>query len=148
MNHGTPRDFEGEGRHLSQGTVNPSYGSQKHADVVLDQKSLKDFKEHLMWIAEELDEAEAHKDSDKITKLKEEHDRILEQLRKAYGLGGKSREFSDPGEKARKSVQAAVSRSLKRIQREHRDLWRHLYNSIATGYWCLYDPSEDIQWSL
>jgi hypothetical protein len=142
-----PRDVDLEKQYRPKPTEVSSSDSQKDADMILDSRALRELKDKLVWLEEELDRAELNKDLDRATRLKEEKEAIVEELNKARGFGGKSREFSDAGEKARKSVQAAISRSLKKIQRENLDLWRYLNSSIKTGYYCVYVPSEDIEWS-
>jgi 6-pyruvoyl-tetrahydropterin synthase len=115
--------------------------------MVLDFQAQREIRNRLKWLEEKLDEALLNNDLGRANNLTAEKEAIIEQLGKASSLGGKSRKFSDEEEKARKRVQASISRSLKRIEKEHPDLWRHLYSSIRTGYYCAYVPLDDIEWA-
>lgn len=65
---------------------------------------------------------------------------MLEQLASAYGLAGRPRKTGDPGERARTAVTARIRDAIRRIERLHPELGKHLARSIRTGTSCAYDP--------
>jgi len=116
--------------------------------VILDEQALERIKEHLDWLYIELEEAVESNDLERANHLREEKEHIEEYLSKASGSFGRSRKFSDEGEKARKRVAAAIRRTLEAIEKENTDLWRHFKSCIKSGYSCSYEPLDDIEWSF
>ena len=85
----------------------------------------------------ELDDAEACADLERAARARIELDTLLDELRRASGLGGRARSFSDDAERARVSVHKAIKRALRmiaevdpelggrpRVARRHRDALR------------------------
>jgi hypothetical protein len=132
----------------SAGDHDHSLPPDENVDVILDAQAQENIKKELDWLERELEEAAQNNDLERASHLREEKENILEHLSKASGSFGRSRKFSDEGEKARKRVAAAIRRTLEAIEKENTDLWRHLKSCIKTGYSCSYEPLEDIEWSL
>ena len=65
--------------------------------------------------ASELDDAEACADLERAARARLELDAVLDELRRASGLGGRSRSFGDDAERARVSVHKAIKRALRMI---------------------------------
>lgn len=95
--------------------------------------------------SEELEEAKRDNDLGRIEKLKSDMDGLADELARATGLGGRSREKTD-ADKVRKSVSMAVSRDIERIGGEHAALGRHLSAAINSGYTFRYAPAQPIDW--
>jgi hypothetical protein len=117
-------------------------------DPILDFQAMAEINNKLNWLEEQIEEAMNENDIGKEDYLKAEKKAILEHLSQASNISGKSRQFIDEGEKARKRVAVAIRRALEAIEKENTDLWRHLNSYINTGYHCSYEPSEDIEWSF
>ena len=115
---------------------------------ILDYEATKSLKNKLNYLKEELAKAEGNNDEGWMSKLREEIEVIEKQLVNAYRPSGQLSNFTDSGDKARKRVANAITRSLKKIEKENIHLWRHLNSFIDKGFRCSYDPPDDIEWSF
>lgn len=119
------------------------------AGDILDAQTIKEIQEQLRGLHEDLAEAEKNNDLGMASKYKEEIELLESYISQAYSKKkGRSRKAADPADKARKAVSRSITRSLRKIKIEHPSLWRHLYNSIKTGFFCSYNPETRIDWSL
>ncbi|RQX28948.1 hypothetical protein DLJ57_22255, partial [Micromonospora chalcea] len=73
---------------------------------------------------------------------------LLDQLRTAAGLAGRSRRLGDQAERARKAVTGRIRDTLRRIDQRHPALAAHLRESVTTGGACRYLPPEPVSWRL
>ena len=71
---------------------------------------------------------------------------IAEQLRKATGLGGRSRRASSSADRVRVAVTRRIRAAIAQIAKHHAPLGTHLTSSIRTGYFCCYEPAEERVW--
>jgi hypothetical protein len=71
---------------------------------------------------------------------------LLEEMRKATGLGGRARKMGDAAERARSAVTWRIRNAIKKIEPAHSALARHLANSIKTGVFCSYTPEKETNW--
>ncbi len=115
---------------------------------LLDQTSKDEYRRRLTEIASDLDEAREHGHVLTVEQLQEERDTILEELRRATGLGGRDRSAPSPEERARTRVRKQIKAVLDRLSKHHLPLSQHLQNSIKTGYLCSYEPDQDVEWTL
>ncbi|QYJ05286.1 alpha/beta fold hydrolase [Nocardioides panacisoli] len=95
--------------------------------------------EDALTLAEERAEPSAH--------LAEERAWLVHELEAAYGLGGRARSVPDEVERARKAVYRRVADALRRIDRAHPVLGRHLHHAVHTGTYCSYAPERDLHWT-
>ena len=72
--------------------------------------------------------------------LDTERQALIDQLKAATGLGGRSRRLGDNAERARKSVTNRIRNTLKKIEAVHPALAAHLDGAVATGSACVYRP--------
>jgi hypothetical protein len=121
----------------------PTLGS---AGEVLDAQALREYKERIAEIDEELVEAESNNDLGRKNSLNEEREALYAEVGRATGLHGKTREASSDRERARQAVSAAIHRALRAIKREHEPLWQHLRNSLKTGEFLSYRPERPTPW--
>ena len=70
---------------------------------------------------------------------------LTNELARATGLGGRSRENSDI-ERARKQVSMAVARGIEKIAKRHESWGRHLMTAITSGRTFRYAPERKIDW--
>ncbi|MFG3339195.1 ATP-binding protein [Glycomyces sp. NPDC048151] len=118
-------------------------------DDVLDAEARARFRDHLETLDEQIDTAAALGDDARAARLDAERQALIEQLKAATGLGGRSRRLGDNAERARKSVTNRIRNTLKKIEAAHPALAAHLHGSVATGSACVYRPgSEAPQWEL
>ena len=115
---------------------------------LLDAQARTEYQTAIRELDEEINEAERNNDVERAANLKEQRDLILEQLRAAFGLGGRERRTGSPAERARVNVTKQVGKAVERIEKEHEALGRHLRNAIRTGAFCSYRPETPTDWVL
>jgi hypothetical protein len=117
------------------------------ADPVLDDRA----KAHYRRLAErhkESDRALGRHDDDRAADLDHERQDLIDELRRATGLAGRSRRLGDEGERARKTVTARVRDRMRRLDQRHPELAHHLRATISTGLTCRYQPAGDVTRTL
>jgi hypothetical protein len=122
--------------------------SEAGADVVLDERARREFRQRLADLDDELAEAEQASDLGRLGRIKAERDAIAHELAAALGLGGRARTLGDPAERARKAVSARIRDAIDRIGAEHPDLGSHLRASVRTGTFCCYEPAAPVGWRV
>ncbi|WP_444950084.1 ATP-binding protein [Micromonospora ureilytica] len=118
------------------------------ADPVLDDEAKARYRRHLARLDEEIDRAAARDDDRKVSKLDAERGALLDELRAAAGLAGRSRRLGDEAERARKTVTARIRDTLRKLDDRHPELASHLRDSVSTGTTCRYLPASPQPWQL
>jgi hypothetical protein len=129
-----------------RGTPGPAAGSGLGPPI--DTRARAAYKARLAEIDAELDQADGAADLERSARAHAERDALVEQLTSAYGLAGRPRRTGDPAERARTAVTARIRDAIRRIERLHPELGRHLARSVRTGTFCAYDPDPPRQWDL
>jgi len=132
-------NFEDEGLHVSH---------LGDAGEILDERAKTEYKARLNELEEEIADAESNNDPERLSQAIEQRDALTQQLTSAFGIGGRSRNAADPGERARKAVSGAITRSLKIFRREHTTLWHHVDSSLSMGIFFSYCPEHPVSWKL
>jgi hypothetical protein len=114
---------------------------------LLDDKARKQYKDRLNSIESEMHEAKSNNDLAQCERLEDQKQRLIEELKAATGLGGRSRTFTNESEKARKAVARAIGTALTKIGEHHPDLAKHLDDRIERGGECRYE-GDDIEWEV
>jgi tetratricopeptide (TPR) repeat protein len=118
-------------------------------DDLLDAEARARYRDHLETLDEQIDTAAALGDDARAARLDAERQALIEQLKAATGLGGRSRRLGDNAERARKSVTNRIRNTLKKIEAVHPALAGHLHAAVATGSACVYRPEPEApQWEL
>ncbi|WP_130332383.1 ATP-binding protein [Micromonospora kangleipakensis] len=117
-------------------------------DPVLDDEAKARYRRHLQRLDDEIDRAAARGDESKLAALDAERAALLDQLRAAAGLAGRSRRLGDEAERARKTVTARIRDTLRRLDDRHPALAAHLRDTVSTGSTCRYLPAEPLPWHL
>ncbi|WP_051703960.1 AAA family ATPase [Glycomyces sp. NRRL B-16210] len=118
-------------------------------DDLLDAAARARYREHLETLDEQIDTAAAIGDDARAAALDAERRALIEHLKAATGLGGRSRRLGDNAERARKSVTNRIRNTLKKIETGHPALAAHLQAHVATGSVCVYQPGPDApDWRL
>jgi len=94
----------------------------------------------------EIAEADAAHDSLRSEQACAERKALIHEPAAAAGLGRRRRRLGDETERARKTVGARIRDVLRRIERIHPELARHLRTTISTGTMCVYAPTDDCRW--
>ncbi|MFG1712027.1 ATP-binding protein [Micromonospora sp. NPDC049203] len=118
------------------------------SDPVLDDEAKVRYHRHLRRLDEEIDRAAARDDGRRLAELDAERAALLDQLRAAAGLAGRTRRLGDQAERARKAVTGRIRDTLRRIDERHPVLAAHLRESVTTGGACRYRPPEPVPWRL
>ena len=118
----------------------------RDAGEVLDQQAIEEYKDAVLNLKEDLEEAEELNNSDRAAHLREQIKLFEHELLKAHGLGGRIRKAGDIPDRARKAISSALNRSLSKISSEDPSLGRHLRNSINMGRTCSYSPDSLTNW--
>ncbi|MBF6240129.1 AAA family ATPase [Nocardia otitidiscaviarum] len=116
------------------------------ADTVLDERAKAEFRRRLQRLDEEIDRATARSDDDRAAEMDTERAALLDELRRAAGLGGRSRRLGDDAERARKTVSARIRDALRRLDHAHPELAEHLRACVSLGLVCRYQPQREIRW--
>ncbi|MFJ3598940.1 ATP-binding protein [Streptomyces sp. NPDC090126] len=121
---------------------------QLGGDPVLDEEAKRRYKEHLERLDAEIDRAAARDDTEQVEKYGRERQALLDELRTAAGLGGRTRRLGDQTERARKTVTARIRDTLRKLDPLHPALAAHLKASVTTGTTCAYRPERSPDWQL
>jgi hypothetical protein len=119
-------------------------------DKVLDSRAKTAYRARIEELREDLEEAEDANDLERESRVRAELDFIVRELARAVGLGGRDREVTSMGERARSAVSKSLHASLRRIEKAHPTLGAHLAMTVRTGYFCSYkpDPRAPIEWRM
>lgn len=122
----------------------PSLGS---AGKATDKKALKQYRDRLRFIEDELAPARAEGDSRRIKALTKEQRLLNAHLASVTGLGGRIRTVAEDLERMRKSVAGAIDRTCTAIdEAEHPLLAHHLRTFIHKGRQLSYQPTPLLRW--
>jgi pimeloyl-ACP methyl ester carboxylesterase len=115
-------------------------------EPVVDRRALAAYRARLRELEEGLDEAESRGDARRNGQLEAERQALLGELRKATGLGGRTRKMADDAERARKAVSGRIRQAIAAIQAAHPALGEHFAGCVATGTYCSYGPKSSTSW--
>jgi DNA-binding response OmpR family regulator len=113
------------------------------AGEILDSQAKATYKRRLEELREELEEAQAFGDQERIARVQQEIDFLTEEIVSGIGLGGRDRRAASAAERARVNVTRAIKAALQRLSTHHSALGLYLTCTINTGTFCSYTP--DIQ---
>jgi hypothetical protein len=116
------------------------------SDEVLDRRARDEIAARLRALESELARADERGDQAASARAGAERDALVDELRGATGLAGRSRRLGDPAERARKAVSARLHDAIVRIEQLHPGLGRHLRESVVTGRSCRYQPEVETRW--
>jgi non-specific serine/threonine protein kinase len=125
-----------------------SIRSLDDAGPAYDERARAEFQKELHRLAREREEAEKEGNQARLRELDEETDEIERLLKANTGLGGRSRRLDSPGDKARKAVTVAITRSASEIRNRLPELASHLMACVKTGQRCSYSPDPPVAWAL
>lgn len=115
-------------------------------EFLMDETARKQYRNRILEIQQELDEAETNNDTAVSLKLQEEYDNLLSHLSSSMGLRNKPRKTGDSNEKARSAVTWRIRNAIRKIENVHPELGKHLAVSLKTGTFCSYKPEKPVTW--
>jgi tetratricopeptide (TPR) repeat protein len=116
----------------------------------LDAHAKDAYRRRLAEIEDDLEQARAIGDAERAAQADAERDFLVQELARAFGLGGRDRRAASASERARAAVTRAVRQAMTRIAEHHPQLGQHLSRTIRTGTYCAYvpDPRAPADWRL
>ena len=114
----------------------------------IDATGRQRYEQRLLDLQEEIDEAASRHDRAREERAQAEFDAIVDELSRALGMGGRARRLGGTAERARSTVTQRLRAAMRRIEREHPELGRHLQASVRTGVYCCYRPERPVHWEL
>ncbi|MFI2210278.1 ATP-binding protein [Streptomyces sp. NPDC020141] len=117
-------------------------------DPVLDERAKLHYRRRLERLDEEIDRAAELGDDRRAREFTRERTALLDELRTAAGLGGRTRRLGDEAERARKTVTARIRDTLRKLEPVHPELAAHMRESVTTGAYCSYRPAKPLSWRL
>jgi AAA ATPase domain len=120
------------------------------SEPVLDATAREAYSRRLGELAAELDAADQAGDPQRARRAESERAAVLDELRRASGLGGRVRNISGDGERARVNVTRTLRAALDRIVAAAPKAGAHLNTSVRTGRVCRYQPAPEgpSRWNL
>lgn len=117
---------------------------------ILDDDARHAYRRRLAEIEEDMEEAVATSNGERLAQAETERDFLVRELAAAVGLGGRERRRGSPAERARVAVTRAVRRAISRIRQHHPPLAEHLEGFVRTGTYCAYlpDPRVRTRWKV
>lgn len=107
---------------------------------MLDDGAKSSYRDRLVEIREELEEAEGFNDVFRASKLREEMGILTNELARSLGLYGKNRLVLSDAERARVRVTLAVKGAIEKVSKHNSLIGWHLAASVRTGAFCSYRP--------
>lgn len=117
---------------------------------LLDGEAKAAYRHRLHDLESALIEADARGDASRSAALSAEREAILAELRRAAGIGGRTRRSGSSEERARVAVRKSISAAIERIAGIDPGVARMLTQTVHTGFTCWYDPDPDrpVHWVL
>jgi tetratricopeptide (TPR) repeat protein len=121
-----------------------------HAGELLDQQAKRAYRQRIVELREELDEARAFNDPERAERAETELEFVSGELARAVGFGGRDRKAASAVERARLSVTRAIRSAIDHVGQQHPELGRHLDSAVRTGTYCRYAPPPDdtVSWDI
>lgn len=140
--------------HLADGAHRPEEGWVEDAesdafdnsDEVLSARDMGQLKRRAAREKEQREIALRSGDDAEAERLQKSVAGIARVLKTSLNHRGRSRKFAGPQEKARKAVGRNIRDALRKIEKEHPGLWRHLNRTLRTGGNCSYQPESEMSW--
>lgn len=125
-------------------------GTFDDAGEMLDREARTAYQRRLAEIDDDIDDARSAGDLHRATQAEVERDFLVQELSRAFGIGGRSRKAGAASERARVAVTRALRAALHRIAEHHETLGQHLDHAVRTGTYCSYepDPRAPVHWQL
>lgn len=123
--------------------IDPSL-AVSHADAgfVLDDRARDAYRRRLSEVDDDIAEAMAMNDLGRVALAQNDRAFLVQELARAFGLGGRHRRTGETSERARTAVARSLRYSIARLAEHHPGLGRHLEQAVRTGTYCSYAPDQ------
>lgn len=116
--------------------------SETRGAPLLDRRARGEIRQRARQLKEQIEEAEARRDSAGVANARTELDALERAILKATQPSGRARHASSNVERARVNVTRNIKRAIQTIAAESPCLRQHLENRVQTGRLCNYAPDE------
>jgi tetratricopeptide (TPR) repeat protein len=118
------------------------------AGEMLDERARRDYRNRVIELQTELDDAERCHDPGRAERLHAELESVEHQLSAAFDLHGRPRRAGADLERRRVAVTKRIRAAIVQIAAASPALGEHLTASVRTGVHCVYDPRPDerVEW--
>ena len=120
--------------------ANPPHSALGNAGNILDARAKDAYRRRLRDIDYDIEEARTNGDTARLSQAETERDFLVQELARAFGLGGRARRAASASERARVAVTRSVRLAIAKITQQHSTLGAHLSHTIRTGTYCAYQP--------
>jgi tetratricopeptide (TPR) repeat protein len=120
------------------------------AGPMLDGRARIAYRHRIEELRAEVEEALAAGALEKAEALEDELDKLVAELGRAFGLGGRERAASSAAEKARLNVTRALRTAVERVMALAPEAGDVLDRGLRTGTYCCFapKPGEPIRWTI
>jgi hypothetical protein len=134
---------------VESGTLRP-FGVAAAGLPVLDDAARDAYRRRLADVDEDIEEATREHDLGRLAKAEADREYLVNELKRAVGIGARQRHTGDPSERARTAVARTLRYTLDELARRHAGVADHVRASVRTGTYCSYDPDQlaTVTWSL
>jgi TolB-like protein len=115
---------------------------------MIDHKAKSEYKQKIQALQIEISDAEEMGLNEKAQQHREELEALVNQLSQTVGIANKTRKTGSSIEKSRAAVTWRIRNIIKKIEKVHPQLGKHLSNSIKTGSYCSYKPEVCHDWTF
>jgi hypothetical protein len=112
----------------------------------VDGRARREYEARVRQLQQQIDEARDAGEERRLARAEEELDALVQELSRAFGLGGRARGSGSAVERARAAVTWRLRSAVRQIDTLHPQLGRHLANAVRTGTWCSYRPETAVDW--
>ncbi|MDT4940910.1 MAG: hypothetical protein QOJ34_999, partial [Pseudonocardiales bacterium] len=112
--------------------------------ALLDDEARRRYRARLASLDDQSEGADARGDVAAAAQIEVERAALVAELRRASGLGGRSRAFGDEAERARVNVTRTIRQAVARVGDADPGVGAHLRRSIRTGTRCVYQPEAEL----
>ena len=119
-------------------------------ELVLDETARAAYQQRLRHLEDELDAADRAGDRERAALAQAERDAVVAELRRATGLSGRRRSYSDEAERARVNATRALWATVSQVESAAPLAGAHLRASLRSGRYFRYQPASGgpARWQL
>lgn len=114
---------------------------------MLDARAKRAYRQRIADLQDDVRHAEADDDLERASRARLELELLLQELRRAVGLGGRDRPQGSSRERDRVNVTRNLGRAIKAVEALDQVVGGHLRTAVRTGSSCVYapDPTAGVQ---
>jgi tetratricopeptide (TPR) repeat protein len=115
--------------------------SESNAGDSIDRPALRQYRARLRDLTELVAEAEARADLGRLEQLRREQSALEAEVKRALGLGGRTRQVGSTTERARVNAQRRLKDAIERVAESSPELSAWLGRCVRTGTYCSFHPT-------